>query len=159
LAGANEYDRAIAEYNRALELNPRYAEAFNDRGHSYYWKGDGTRAIADFTRAIALRPDYPNAYNNRGATHMAGGHAAMSLADFTRALELKPGFRNAYVNRANAHLRLGHLRQSLDDFHRAGMHPERATGAAAILLMIAAVGLAIRARRRRLTASSRVRRA
>ena len=159
LAGAHQYDRAIAEYNKALELKPGYAEAFNDRGHAYYWKGAGVQAIADFTYAIHLRPNYPTAYNNRGAAHMAGGNSARAIADLTRALELNPGLRNARVNRANAHLRLGHLRQSLDDFHRAGMHPERAGVAAATLLAIAALGLASRARRRRLTASSQVRRA
>lgn len=148
-AGAHDYDGAIAAYERAMQLKPDYAEAYNDRGHAYYWKGDGARAIADFTRAIELRPVYPNAYNNRGAAYMASGNAAKAILDFDRALALKPDFRNAYVNRANAHLRLRHVRQALGDFHRAGMHPERALVVAggAILLMILA-GAAVLARRK-----------
>lgn len=124
-AGAHNYDGAIADYTAALKLRSDYAEAYNDRGHAYYWKGDAAKAIADFTRAIELRPAYPNAFNNHGAAYMASGDSKRAIADFDRALELKPNFRHAYVNRANA--RLGSdWRQALDDFHEAGMNPERA---------------------------------
>lgn len=139
-AGAHKYDQAIADYDMAIRLRPDYAEAYNDRGHAYHWKGgNGDRAIADFTRAIELRPDYPTAYNNRGVVYMAGGHAVRGIPDFDRALELSPTFRNAYVNRGNARLRLWRVGPALDDFHRAGMYPERAVAmlAGAILLAVA----------------------
>lgn len=124
-AGLHEYDRAIADYNMAIQLKPDYAEAYNDRGFAYYLKGNGERAIADFTRAIELRPNYPKAFNSRGVVYMAGGYGtAKAVADFDRAIALKPDFRYAYVNRANARL-LRHPWLALDDFHRAGMHPER----------------------------------
>lgn len=150
LAGAHDYEGAIAAYGQALELRPEYAEAFNDRGHAYYWKGQAAPAIADFTRAIELRPAYPNAWNNRGAAYMASGDSALAIPDFSQALRLRPDFRNAYVNRANALLRLGHVRESLADFHRAGMHPERAAMAAAgaIFLLITGCGLTLRRRTR-----------
>lgn len=100
-AGAKRYDLAIADYNMAIRLKPGYAEAYNDRGHAYHWKGgDGDRALADFTRAIELRHNYPTAYNNRGVVYMAGGHAARAIPEFDRALQLNPNLRNAYVNRA-----------------------------------------------------------
>src|SRR5262245_59128880 len=55
-ASAHEYDRAIADYTTAIQLQPDYAEAYNDRGFAYYLKGDVEHAIADYTRAIELRP-------------------------------------------------------------------------------------------------------
>ena len=150
-AGKHDFDGAIRDYNQALRLNPDYAEAYNDRGHAYYWKWQYDNAIADFTRAIELRPAYPNAFNNRGAAHMASGRSrALAIADFDQALRLEPDFRNAHVNRANA-LGLRQWRLALDDFHSAGMHPERAIPVAggAILLVIIAGCLALRASRRR----------
>ncbi|MBZ5618384.1 MAG: tetratricopeptide repeat protein [Acidobacteriia bacterium] len=150
-AGAHDYDGAIADYNMALQLKSDYAEAYNDRGHAYYWKGDHPKAIADFTRAIQLRPAYPNAFNNRGAAYMASGHSRRAVADFDQALKLKPDFRNAYVNRANA-LGFRHWRQSLNDFHRAGMHPERTAALAGggMLLLAGAGAFALVRLRRRL---------
>jgi tetratricopeptide (TPR) repeat protein len=140
-AGVREYDRAIADYNTAIQLKPDYAEAYNDRGFAYYLKGNGDLAIADYTRAIELRPNYPKAYNSRGVVYMAGGYGrTKAIADFDRAIALKPDFRYAYINRANARL----FRQpwlAFEDFHRAGMHPERpaALVGGAILVVVAGV--------------------
>jgi tetratricopeptide (TPR) repeat protein len=150
-AGAHEYDRAIADYNMAIQLKPDYAEAYNDRGFAYYLKGNGERAIADYTRAIELRPDYPKAYNSRGVVYMAGGYGrAKAVADFDRAIALKPDFRYAYINRANARL-FRHPWLALDDFHRAGMHPERLVAmlGGAILVVVAGIAMVRRTRVRR----------
>jgi len=154
-AGAHEYDQAIAYYNEAIRLRPDYAEAYNDRGHAYHWKGsDGDQAIADFTRAIELRPNYPTAYNNRGVVYMAGGQAAKGIPDFDRALELNPNFRNAYINRANARLRLFRVGAALDDFHRAGMYPERLIAIFGVAVVLVGVGIIALRRRSTRTAGS-----
>ena len=132
-------------------MKPNFAEAYNDRGFSYYLKGDFERAISDFTRAIELRPNYPKAYNSRGVAYMQGGYgAAKSVPDFDRAIELKPDFRYAYINRANARL-FWHPWQALQDFHRAGMHPERTVAilASAFLLFALAVTFLVLRRRAR----------
>ncbi len=150
-AGAHQYDRAIADYNTAIQLKPDYAEAYNNRGFAYYLKGNEERAIADYTRAIELRPNYPKAYNSRGVVYLAGGYGrAKAIADFDRAIALKPDFRYAYINRANARL-ARHPWLALDDFHRAGMHPEKqvAIVGGAILLVVAGIALVRRTRSRR----------
>jgi tetratricopeptide (TPR) repeat protein len=138
-SGTHQYDRAIADYTTAIQLNPEFAEAYNDRGFAYYLKGDVERAIADYTRAIELRPNYPKAYNSRGVAYMAHGYgSAKSVPDFDRAIALDPHFRYAYINRANARL-APHPWLALQDFHHAGMYPERTIamlgGTVAILLV------------------------
>ena len=51
-----DYDQAIADYTRTIELNPDDADYWHDRGLAYYRKGDYDRAIADYTRACQLAP-------------------------------------------------------------------------------------------------------
>src|SRR5208282_4616019 len=51
-----DYDRAVADYGRAIELNPKYAIAFNNRGFAYRSKGRYDRAIQDYNRAIEISP-------------------------------------------------------------------------------------------------------
>src|SRR4051812_32163181 len=64
---AKEYDKAIVEYTRAIELKPDLAEAYNNRAYACYSKYDGTgNPLADLNRAIELRPDFAHAYNTRG---------------------------------------------------------------------------------------------
>jgi tetratricopeptide (TPR) repeat protein len=52
-ASKKEYDQAIADYTKALEIDPKYISALNDRGLAYTSKGDYERAIADVTRAAS----------------------------------------------------------------------------------------------------------
>jgi hypothetical protein len=53
-ASKKEYDQAIEDYTKALEIDPKYISAYNDRGLAYTSKGDYERAIADVTRAVEL---------------------------------------------------------------------------------------------------------
>ena len=61
-----EYDLAIKDFNRAIELNPNNFFAYNNRGNAYDKIEDFDRAIEDFNAAIKLKSDYAKAYNNRG---------------------------------------------------------------------------------------------
>jgi hypothetical protein len=60
-----DWDRAIQDCNRAIELKPDYFDAYNNRAIAYGAKGDVDRMIQDCSKAIALKPDYAQAYNNR----------------------------------------------------------------------------------------------
>jgi tetratricopeptide (TPR) repeat protein len=51
-----DIDRAISDYNKAIELDPNYAPTYNSRGRAYTSKGDYTRAVADVTKAGELTP-------------------------------------------------------------------------------------------------------
>ena len=77
-----DYDRAIADYNKALELDPKDATAYNNRGFTYDNKGDYDKAIADYDAAIRLNPEYARAYNNRGFTYDKKGDYDRAIADY-----------------------------------------------------------------------------
>ena len=64
-----EFDRAVADYNKAIDLNPDYVDAYNNRGGAYHDKGEFDRAVADYNKAIDLKSDYAQAYNNRGLAY------------------------------------------------------------------------------------------
>ena len=58
---------AIADYTKAIELKPDLAEAYNNRGNTYYNRGEYEQAIIDYNHAIDLNPNYTNARNRRAA--------------------------------------------------------------------------------------------
>src|SRR5215510_11411259 len=62
LAQRGEFDRAIAEFDQAIELDPHLADAWCYRGNAYNSKGDPDRAMADINRAIALSPRHSAAH-------------------------------------------------------------------------------------------------
>ena len=60
-----DYDRAIADYTKAIEIDPKYARARMRRGAAYGMKGDHDQAIMDSTEALKLDPTDWKAYHNR----------------------------------------------------------------------------------------------
>ena len=84
------YDRAIANYDKAIKLNPKHANAYNNRGRAYGEKGLHDRAIADYDKAIKLNPKHAKAYNNRGITYEVKGDKERAIADYRKALQIQP---------------------------------------------------------------------
>lgn len=89
-----DWDGAIAEYSRAIDLNPNYAEAYCNRGNMKYANGDISGALADFNKAIKLTPDYAQAYFDRSQAKQAKGDLNGARADYYRAVNLNPNLSN-----------------------------------------------------------------
>ena len=53
-----EYQKAIADYNQTLSLNPDDTFAYNNRGNVYAQLKDYQKAIADYNKALSLNPGY-----------------------------------------------------------------------------------------------------
>jgi tetratricopeptide (TPR) repeat protein len=56
--GMEDFKGALADFNRALEFNPRNPDAWSDRGAVKEYEGDFTEAVSNYDKAIELRPDY-----------------------------------------------------------------------------------------------------
>ena len=112
-------DRAIADYNEAIRLDPKDARAFNNRGTAYSDKGDNDRAIADYNETIRLDPKYARAFNNRGNAYGAKGDNDRAIADYNEAIRLDPKFPTAFNNRGRLFFRNGDFLKAAADLLRA----------------------------------------
>ena len=81
-------DRGIAYFNKAIEINPRFAEAYYIRGRAYYYKGWYDKAIADYTMVIELNPRFAWAYHNRANAYYHKGQYDKACSDWRQACEL-----------------------------------------------------------------------
>ena len=83
-----DYQGAIADYDKAIERNPRFAVAYNNRGNAKSTLEDHQGAIADYDKAIKFNPKYAKAYKNRGIAKNALGDMEGAKKDFDKAAEL-----------------------------------------------------------------------
>lgn len=96
-----EYEKAIADYTKAIDLNPQYAEAYNNRGNAYCAEGEDRQALNDYNKAINLNPNYATAYGNRSDIFVSKGMFREAQKDIEKALKLNPYSDNAYFRYAN----------------------------------------------------------
>ncbi len=85
------YDRAIQDYNRAIELDGAFAEAYYDRGYSFYEVGRYDEAIADLTRAIELNPEADHYYGQRSLVYLFADQVDLAERDQAVADRLRNG--------------------------------------------------------------------
>jgi tetratricopeptide (TPR) repeat protein len=114
-----QYAEAISYYNRAVELNPRYAEAYNNRGIALAKLGRLDEALASYNTAIEINSGFVEAYYNRGVANMKSGSYAEALSDFSKTIELNPEHTMAYNNRGALYIRLGQYTKTISDCTRA----------------------------------------
>ncbi|HEY1603340.1 MAG TPA: tetratricopeptide repeat protein [Pirellulales bacterium] len=90
-----DFDRAIADYNEKLKLQPT-SVTYTNRGVAWEAKEDYGKAIADHDQAIRLDPDNKIAYFNRGNSHGAKKDYTKAIADFNQAIRLDPNYSSPY---------------------------------------------------------------
>ncbi len=114
-----DYAGRIADYSKAIRLNPQFAVAYNNRGNVYSDKGVFDSAIADYSEAIRLDPLYSTAYNNRCVAYCAQARYDEAVTDADNAIHLNPQYANAYNNRGIAYSHRGELSNAIADYDQA----------------------------------------
>jgi tetratricopeptide (TPR) repeat protein len=101
----NDWDDAVTDYSKVIELDPKNTFAYTSRGFANIHQRDFDGAIADYTKAIKLKPNDATSYFYRGLarTHRGGkGDLDSAIADYTKAIKLKPNDADIYYARGIA---------------------------------------------------------
>ena len=104
-----EIDKAAAEYERALEVTPKYAEALNNLGNIRKDQKQYDEAIRCLELSIEVFPDNPNTYNNLGTVFAMKGNFNKAAVYFTKAVRLQPSYIDARQNLGLAYQQQGRL--------------------------------------------------
>lgn len=141
----HNYDAAIADLDKALELTPDFASAWFLRSVARYRiieakRGEVTditsdsteqeiatrnrlaidQMLADLDKAIQISPRMAPAWFNRGTILLMMKDYDGAIDAFTRAIEIEPDMAAAWFNRGYAHYSLGNRDAATTDISRAG---------------------------------------
>ena len=114
-----DYQGAIADLDKVIELNPKYFDAYNNRGVVKGKLKQHKKAIADFDKAIKLNPKDAQAYYNRGVAKKTLKQYKEAIADYDKAIKLNPEDAAAYNNRGVAKRTLKQYKEAITDYDKA----------------------------------------
>lgn len=110
-------DQAISDFTQAIVFRPD-EYAYNNRGVSYYQKGELDKAIVDFSTIIEMNPTFDSGYYNRALAYKQASNYDKALADFSKAISLDPDAR-VYDARGGVYRDKGDLDFAIADYNQA----------------------------------------
>jgi tetratricopeptide (TPR) repeat protein len=119
---SGEIDAALADANKALELNSNYVDALYLRAAVRIKKGDAAGVLADYNQIIELVPSALGVevvYTNRSMLRLQSKDIDGALDDLNKAVSINPRVAEIYNGRAIARLQKGDLDGSLADYEKA----------------------------------------
>ncbi len=115
-----DYQGAISEFNQAINLNPKYQQAFNGRGIAYSKLKDYSQALADYDSAIALESDAAKkVYYNRALTYSKLKQYPQAIADYSKVITFNPKNGRAYNNRGTSYKAIREYESAIADYSKA----------------------------------------
>ena len=115
-----DYEEAILDYNKALELSPtEICLVYSMRGNAKRNLGDLDGAISDQNKALDFDPLYADGYFNRGIAKFNKKDFDGAIDDYSQVIEINPKDSDAFFNRANTKKELGDIKGACEDWKKA----------------------------------------
>ncbi|MCA9126529.1 MAG: tetratricopeptide repeat protein [Planctomycetales bacterium] len=122
---AGDSEKALADYDQAIELGYTEAHAYSSRGMFHIALGNRELAIADFSTAIEKGAADEVPLLNRASVYMGLQKYQLAIDDYSAAAKIRPDNPTLYIQRAIARKLLGKLEAAIDDYDRAIALAER----------------------------------
>jgi Flp pilus assembly protein TadD len=114
-----EFSRAIQAYQKVIELDPTYVEAYNNLGIIYQTIGDVDRAFGAYQKATEINPRYEKGYNNLGILLLLKGRDEEALEDFQKALAINPKNIESFINLGTLFKKKGQWDEAIESYQKA----------------------------------------
>jgi len=116
---AGEYEKSLADFNKAIELNPHNAKTFRARAWTYNDIGDGRNSLKDCNTALSIDPNCTDVYATRARAYGKLEEPENALKDYNKALAINPSDSAIYWGRGWLYSVTGQHEKALADFNQA----------------------------------------
>jgi tetratricopeptide (TPR) repeat protein len=114
-----EFSKAIQAYQKVIELDPTYVEAYNNLGIIYQEIGNFDKALEVYHKAIDINPRYEKTFNNLGILHFLNERYDESIEAFQKALAINPNNIESHINLGILFKKNGQVDQAIESYQKA----------------------------------------
>jgi len=114
LLGSQLYHEALNIYDKAIVLNPDFAELYNEKARILYRVKKYQQAIDAYNMALKYKPDFAIAYYNKGITLDELKQYSKAIAEYDKALKYQPDFKEAIYNKAVTLMHMGKHKEAVE---------------------------------------------
>jgi tetratricopeptide (TPR) repeat protein len=114
-----EFSKAIQAYQKVIELDPTYVEAYNNLGIIYQMIGDLERAFESYQKSTEIKPRYEKGYNNLGILLLLKGRNEEALEAFQKALAINSNNIESHINLGILFKKKGEWEKAIDSYQKA----------------------------------------
>ena len=123
--GKKNYDKAIDNYNKAIEYKCDFAEAYFKMGYSYACKQDYTEALKWFNKAVDLNPKEIQAWDCKGDMHHYKGELDNAIKCYSNIIHLDSKHANSHYKIAIIYEQKGEIDEAIEWLNKAiNLDPE-----------------------------------
>src|SRR5215813_10324897 len=119
LISKKETDKSLADFNKAIEIDPKATLAYFNRANLAYEKKEYDKALEDYNVVIASDPEFDWAYHVRGWIYYRRKDYDKALADYEKAIQLVPTEAVFYRDRGNIATMRKQYEQAVADFTKS----------------------------------------
>lgn len=117
---AKEYTKAIEDYSRAIELDPKFIDAYLKRCEVRNQLGDNQGVLDDCYQVFSITPNVPKANYYQGRARFNLGYVEPAIESYTTAIAQDKNYAQAYYYRAIAYKELDNAVAAIEDLQTAG---------------------------------------
>lgn len=114
-----EFEKAVEEFKKAIELKPGYADAYHNLGNTYQQMGEIDNATENFEKAIEFNPNLWQSYQNLAAIYFEEAKFDQAVRNMQKAIDVNPQNANLHVNLGIIYLKLENLQGAKEAFQKA----------------------------------------
>jgi len=114
-----ELSKAIQAYQKVIELDPTYVEAYNNLGIIYQMVGDMDRAFGAYQKSTEINPRYEKGYNNLGILLFLKGRYEEAVEVFQKALAINSNNIESHINLGILFKKKGEWEKATESYQKA----------------------------------------
>jgi tetratricopeptide (TPR) repeat protein len=119
LVDHNQSQRAVSMFERVMQLDPKFADAYNEAAYCYARMGNFDKAFADIKRYSELVPNEPNPQDSFAEISRMAGRFEDALTHYRMSLKIDPTFNESQLGLGDTYALMGQQERAREEYAKA----------------------------------------